>query len=392
MCVSNPQKAQEVEARWAEERAKRPDEPLHIGIGESDGSAMCACDACVAWDDAPVDPSTLPPGLERSYEPVQAGARYARFAKEVHALAAEIDPDVKIHFYAYLNYFWAPRNGLKLNENIIIGFVPWFRWAGWFPRTDAEQAWIKEQWSGWQETGVSAYYRPNWFLDGYTMPHVYMHQFADAFQYYDQRGMIGTDFDTLQGMWATQGPNLYTLARIHVRPEADIEAILDEYYSAFGPAEAAVRDYFGYWENYSVENSPRAAEAIRSRRGGHFRRYALYGITADELYPLDVFGPAFEMLNRAETTATGARDWLAVRRVQFLRYGLAHARRCVQTAQVMNDPASTPEARGQALAELAQYRRFIEDTGVANMDRAAIIEADSWGDGVEYKVAWPAGE
>jgi hypothetical protein len=87
------------------------------------------------------------------------------------------------------------------------------------------------------------YYRPNWFLDGYAMPLVYMHQFADAFRFYARNGMTGTDFDSLQGQWAAQGPNLYLLARIHVRPEAPVDDLLDEYYNAFGPAADTIKEY-----------------------------------------------------------------------------------------------------------------------------------------------------
>ena len=173
----------------------------------------------------------------------------------------------------------------------MIEFVPWFRWAGWFPRTEAEHEWIKEQWMGWQRTGVTAHYRPNWFLDGYTMPLVYMHQFADAFQFYARNGMIGTDFDSLQGQWAAQGPNLYLLSRLHVRPETEVDTLLDEYYAAFGPASDDVKAYFTYWEDYAVQNSPRAADLVRSRRGPS-RRYAKYAQVAERLYPPEVFPPA----------------------------------------------------------------------------------------------------
>lgn len=389
MCVSDPGLAREVVDRWAKARAERPDEALSIGIGESDGSALCICEACRAWDDPMPDLSTLPAGLERSFEPVQAGARYARFAQRVYELAAEVDPEVKVHFYAYLNYFWAPED-LKLDDNVIIGFVPWFRWAGWFPRTDAEHQWIKEQWTGWQKAGVTAYYRPNWFLDGYSMPHVYMHQFADAFQFYHRNGMMGTDFDSLQGMWAAQGPNLYTLARIHVRPDADVETILGEYYGAFGPAEAAVRTYFQYWEDYSTKNSPRAADAIKSRRGGMFRRYAHYALTADELYPPEVFPSAFALLDNASAAVAGDTDSVYAGRVRFLRTGLEHALKCVETAAVVNNAASTAAERGAALAELAKYRRGIEGIGIANMDRAAIIETDSWDEIEGFTGYWGA--
>ncbi|GMW00629.1 MAG: hypothetical protein AMXMBFR84_17660 [Candidatus Hydrogenedentota bacterium] len=378
MCVSNPGLHAKIIELWQEERAKHPGETVNIGIGENDTQGSCACDACAAWDGPAPSLEQVPPGMERSYEPAQASNRYARFLQAVHALASTIDPDVRVTMYAYENYFWAPDPSIQLNKNIVIGFVPWFRWAGWFPRTDAEHQWIKEQWLGWQRSGVSMYYRPNWFLDGYAMPLVYMHQFADAFQFYEQHGMTGTDFDSLQGQWAAQGPNLYLLARIHTRPTVGVDEILNEYYSAFGPAAGVVKEYFDYWERYAIENSPRAAESISKRSEGRFRRYALYAKVADELYPDAVFEPASEMLQRASLEAEKDSDPVYRERVHFLQQGLRHAKQCSATAAVVNNEASTLEERKAAISALIAVRRELESTGIANMDRAAIIETDSW--------------
>ncbi len=379
MCVSNEGLHAEIVRRWQEFRQKYPDQPVNIGVGENDDSGACLCEKCLEWNGPPPNLTNLPAGLERSYEPTQASNRYARFLEAVRSKAAEIDPNVRVHMYAYVNYFWAPDPDIKLHPNIVIGFVPWFRWAGWFPRTDAEQEWIKEQWMGWQRSGASVYYRPNWFLDGYTMPLVYMHQFADAFQFYARHGMTGTDFDSLQGQWAAQGPNLYVLARIHVRPEMDIEELLDEYYGAFGPAASAVEEYFTYWEDYAIENSPRSADTIRSQED-RFRRYANYALVADELYPPEVFAPAWEILERAQEDAKNADEPVYAERVEFLRQGLRHAEQCVNTATVVNDPDATMDQRKAAIAELATLRRELENSGIANMDRAGIIETDSWED------------
>jgi hypothetical protein len=287
---------------------------------------------------------------------------------------------VKVTLYAYLNYFWAPSEDITLNPNVVIGFVPWFRWAGWFPRTEAEDQWIRKQWLGWQRTGATLYYRPNWFLDGYSMPHVYPHQFASAFQFYAKNGMVGTDFDSLQGQWAAQGPNLYLLARIHVRSEAPVDGLLQEFYSAFGPAAEPVRDYFLYWEDYSFKNRERASDAIRTRRGGAFRRYALYAQVADELYPLEVFQPAAELLERAKAAVQRDPDSEYARRVAFLQEGLNHARICVETAKVMNNSSATAAERSEAIEKLVGYRHGIEHMGTANFDRLALIETDSWKD------------
>jgi hypothetical protein len=309
---------------------------------------------------------------------MQASNRYARYAEAVRECAAAIDPNVRVTYFAFLNYFWAPDPAIKLDRNVVVEFVPWFRWAGWFPRTDAEQDWIKKQWIGWQKSGATVHYRPNWFLDGYTMPLVYMHQFADAFQFYASHGMAGTDFDTLQGQWAAQGPNLYLLARIHVRPEAPVDELLAEYYDAFGPAAGAVKEYWEYWEAYAVKNSPRAAESIRSRRGGNFRRYALYAQVADELYPARSFGPAKDILDRALQKVSTGDNALYKERVQFLRDGLRHAEQCSATAAVVNDASGSLDQKRDAIARLIEVRRGLERTNVANMDRAAIIETNSW--------------
>ena len=380
MCVSNPGLHQKIVELWKEDRAKHPGEPVNIGLGENDTSGACCCPNCLAWDGPKPDLKGLPPGLERSYQPTQASNRYARFLKAVQSLAAETDPDVKVHFYAFENYFWAPSPDIKLNKNIVIGFVPWFRWAGWFPRTNEEQDWIKQQWLGWQRSGASVYYRPNWFLDGWSMPHIYPHQFADAFQFYAKNGMIGTDFDSLMGQWAAQGPNLYLLARIHVRPDAPVDALLDEFYSAFGPAKEAVHEYFQSWEDYSIRNRERAANSIKTRRGGAFRRYAMYAQVADELYPLEVFEPAQKILDRAKAAAGENPNSEYAQRVAFLDEGLNHARMCVETAKVMNDAHADATKRSAALDKLIAYRRKIAPLGIANLDRLSVIELESWKD------------
>jgi hypothetical protein len=225
------------------------------------------------------------------------------------------------------------------------------------------------------------YYRPNWFLDGYTMPLVYMHQFADAFQFYAKHGMSGTDFDTLQGQWATQGPNLYLLARIHQRPDTPVDDLLDEYYQAFGPAADTVKEYWNYWENYAIKNSPHAADAIRSRHDGLFRRYAHYAQVADELYPAPCFAPAMKILDRAlEKTSGGDATTIFKERVTFLRDGLRYAEGCSATAAVVNNHETSLADKRAAIAKLVELRRSLEHTNIANMDRGGIIETDSWKD------------
>ena len=65
-------------------------------------------------------------------------------------------------------------------------------------------------------------------------------------------------------------------------------------------------------------------------------------------------------------------------RVRFLQQGLVHAEQCAATAGVVNDASTSMAEKKAAIADLVNVRRSLEHTNVANMDRAAIIEADSW--------------
>ncbi len=93
------------------------------------------------------------------------------------------------------------------------------------------------------------------------------------------------------------------------------------------------------------------------------------------------FRPAEEAtLARALKAAKADSDAVYAERVVFLQQGLAHAKQCVATAGVVNDPDTSMAEKKAAIAELAALRRSLEHTNIANMDRAAIIEADSWKD------------
>src|SRR5690606_24969117 len=101
---------------------------------------------------------------------------------------------------------------------------------------------------------------------------------------------------------------------------------------------------------------------------------------ADQLYPLEVFPRAFALLEAAKAAAQDDPDPQYAARIAFHHEGLVHAQLCVETAAVMNAPTATAEERSTAIARLAAYRRSIESTNIANLDRASRIETESWQD------------
>ncbi len=130
----------------------------------------------------------------------------------------------------------------------------------------------------------------------------------------------------------------------------------------------------------TVANRERAANAIKTRRDGKFRRYALYAQVADELYPLEAFAPAQRLLDKAKAAAGDDPESEFARRVAFVQVGLDHARLCVETARVMNDPQAGADARAAAVARLVAFRHSIAATNITNLDKLSVIELESWKD------------
>jgi len=363
MCVSEPSFHEEIIRRWREYRDAHPGQWWNLNICENDCSGRCVCEACQAWDQ-PLRPEDE--GL--SVEQRSVSNRYARFWRAVYDLAAAIDPDVMVTAYAYANYRVPPTAEIALNENILVGIVPYVT----FPLTEERIAWVHEQWSGWRATGARLFFRPNYTLVGHAMPYAYAHQLADQLRFFFDNGCVATDFDSLPGQWGAAGATMYTLCRIHTRPDLATDELLAEYYSGFGPAADEVRAYFDFWERHTTDT---LLGMDQDSRAG-LSRWSSYASTEHLVYSLASFDEARRHLDRAAQVGDGE----FAQRVEFLRLGWEHARRCAEIATLLAgaDPGASPLAVYRKLDELAEFRRAHEGEFVANFTFAALIEAMSW--------------
>jgi hypothetical protein len=373
MCVSNPELQDQLVSLWAKKRSTKPGAVNFINAVENDILGLCTCEKCRALD------GPAPGDYLKFYSPSSKMAnshfvsdRYAHFWLGVQERAAKIDPNATVIGYAYFNYFQAPTTGIKLNEHILIGYCPS---GGWFPRSPEEDAWMKRQWTGWRGTGARLFLRTNHLLDGYCMPYIFAHQFANDFQHAAREGMVATDLDSLTGRWATQGPTLYLAARLHVRPEAPVEDLLAEYYNSFGAAAPQVRTYFDYWEDYTTRGRERINKAMEDLQTSRWRNWAK---AAHAIYPPECFTHAEKVL--ADAAARVAEDKEAAARVEFLRLGLQHAKLCVKVATEISvaNPAAPKAGSSAALVELMKFRRQTERTGISNFNHLAWVEDLSW--------------
>lgn len=373
MCVSNPGLHAQIVKLWRERGGAKTDRPSYINAVENDILGLCECEDCRAWDGpTPADAMKYYAPNFKVYGSRFVSDRYAKFALAIQQLAAKENPNVTVVGYIYFNYFQAPTSGVKLNEHILLGYCPS---AGWYPRTDDEHAWYQRQWADWRKTGARLFFRPNYFLDAYSMPFVFAHQFAEDFQQGIRHGMVATDFDSLTGQWSTQGPSLYLLMRLHVTPNAQPDALLADYYGGFGAAAAQVKAYFDYWEDYTMKHRGMISDVFYDRVAIRWRTWAK---AAHRAFPPESFGPAEALL--AQAAAAAGNDAEVRARVAFLQTGLAHAKLCAEVAKELTlaDPASTAERGKDKLTELLKFRRQHEREWFANLGHNAWVEDLSW--------------
>jgi hypothetical protein len=339
-----------------------------LSLAQADARQMCYHPESLALYGPQPDLSKVPEAVRGYYEPYFMSNAYADFWQDIQSRMAERNPNATVTTHLYHHYFPAPTSGIKLNDRIVGTFAPWFdERIDRFPMADDVFDWIKAQWNGWQETGLRMVFRPNHLHKGNYMPYLNMRQTGEMVRFVGNHGAEGFDYDTLTGQWAVQGPETYLHFRYLTRPDLSVEEILDEYYEAFGPAGEAVREYFDYWENYTL-SLIRAGNFNRLRRTGD-RAGRGHGELLDThlVFPSEAFGPAQEILAKAAAAAATSDDPDYARRVRFLELGLEHARKVVALSEAFDGQHTLPEGSprtGQAveaLRELIAFRKEHED-------------------------------
>lgn len=378
MCVSSPDFHKQIVADWLESRS--PEKPW-VNCAENDrtaGTPSCNCENCRAWDGKDtleIDgeiwcPETNTTEIKKK---ISLTDRYAKYWLAVQNEAKKYDPNATIVAYAYADYV-QPLKEMKLNENIIVWIVPPY----FYPLADSQKGLFKKVWDGWRKTGVRLVLRPNYFLGGYCMPYIYAKEFGEEFRYAAQNGMIGTDFDSLTSMWAVQGPNLYMLGRLHEKPEMSVDAVLDEYYLGFAPADKNIKEYFEYWEDITRKGITSEFNKKYGRDASWTNFYKACG----NVYTPEAMRKGFEMLDAASKAANGNTTALA--RIDFLRKGLKNAELSIITANAFQKYKEAPEnkeladAYFSALDKLTKYRNSIEMENVVNIAWLNWSENRTW--------------
>lgn len=385
MCLSNPEMHKQLIEDW-----KNP-KPfwtvVHglsaIRVSENDTPSLCTCERCRAWDAA--DPrfetsdywgkGIIPTNSGRFRDPdlfshkdgPSLSDRFAKYYLAIQKEAQKVNPDVIVSGFAYANYSDPPKETM-LNDRIQIVLVPPSR----YPLTEDDITEFREQWDGWRKTGARLVLRPNFVKPGHNMPVAQTRALYKIITYAAANGMVGGQYDCMQGEWGTQGTSMYLLGRVHVRPELPLETILDEFYSAFGPARDAVKDYFNHWEDLTESLTQEQFDKMENiARLEGFNNYKNWLPIAPYIFTPEVMAKGRVLLEKVKATPGLSEQEAA--RVAFLDDGLRHAEQTLVVtiaAKRFNKIGSTRDRDilHAELRKLRELRRSIDSNPVSNMD------------------------
>jgi hypothetical protein len=360
MCVSNP-RLWELQLAPLQKYVREGATGLSLNSCENDGSGgFCVCDRCRAWDGASARQVTSAAKAEDGSEvdgsaagsldlPESLSNRYTRWYNELARRVRELDPKGRVIVYAYSRYRSPPTQIERIEPNVWIGYVGFNA----YPRPTEYRQTAIDEWIGWSRRGATVFLRSNsLFYCGEGAPYVVSHQLAEDLQFQVTNGLRATDFDCLQGYWATTGPSYYVLARLLWDTQANPDDVLAEFYGAFGPLSPIVREYYDYWEEFTVRlgNDPKFFGLTRADK---LRAYS-------QIYSESVISAAQKILDKAPPllAQASAEEQDRFRNVTL---GLEHGR---LLAESLKDGKT---ANGPEGARLMSFRRDIAARNVVNV-------------------------
>jgi hypothetical protein len=275
-----------------------------VSLCPNDGglATFCQCPECKRLDPPEGRKITLldcTGKTRREFPYVSLTDRMVWFWNRIAERVAEQYPDAWLGVYAYEAYE-APPLREKPHPNLAVGFVE----GSYAQETTRQQA--RADWNAWSKVTRKIFWRPNVLLFGRQTgtPAVYVHKLAEDLRFFSRHSLAGTDFDSCMHNWATEGLNYYVLSQLLWNPQADVDAILDDYCQAgFGRSWREVRRYFARIEDLT--------DQIAAKQ-----------LPLTDPYTPEVIAELRRLLDAAEKVAANETTR---RRVTFLRRGLEFA-------------------------------------------------------------------
>lgn len=236
----------------------------HPSISPPDGRGYCQCAACKAQDDPAI--------IEPSSGAVSVSRRYADFFDAVARRVAEACPDSVLSFYCYADYTQPPERGRRLAPNLCAVIAP-IRYCRLHPLghpdcpSRAQQVTMIEGWA--RQVSRLGYYNYMYNLADATLPFFKFSACRKEFPWLAERGLQVMTLEILSN-WHIYGPHIYLGLRLAYAPQANAEAIMEDYWQKFyGPKAAPAMK--AYWLGIDGE-----LMRLHSHAGGFFGLAEIY--------------------------------------------------------------------------------------------------------------------
>jgi hypothetical protein len=372
VCTSNPETVDEIVSRW--QKAGAPD---IWDVTFNDGNGWCCCDACQALDKKYGGNEYKKEDIWRGAEHVNLTERMVHFWNNTIKKMRTINPNAQITVFLYGRHKEAPVHQ-KLEAGILGEMVHGYNF---------------EKWHDWAKAGIDGIgLRPNWWHMGANAPHLPLHVTGNYIKTAHKNRMTHLFMDSMNEYWATQGVYYYMVARLADNEDLSIDAIIDEYCSAFGKASNDVKDYIAYWEKYHEKvayNIPAGGKLsvdtngiyeVESRKNFKDVLHPLSGHwkMMPYIYTADVLDKANAILQKALKNANG--DATATKRVSYLQDGLRHVALTIEYLKANKDKKETTlKAIGEFNKTMRQKYGYWNTQELARMKEWGLI-------GKEFKV------
>jgi len=283
-------------------------------VSPPDGTGYCQCQTCRAQDDPDnIEPSSGVPSMTN---------RYVDFLDEVAREVAKVHPDWLLSFYCYADYTQPPTLNRKLSPNLVAWIAPirYSRYHHIGSPNSASAMQLARVIDGWAGAAQHIAYRTyNYNLAECLVPFSKLSVWKHDIPYLAKKGYIGINLESLAN-WEIYGPHLYQSIRLAYDPNADSDALMDDYFAKFyGPRAGPFMKQ--YW--LSID---KAFADMKCESGSFFALHLVY--TPQFLQKLD------SLVRKASDAATGDPAYSA--RVAMTAQGLKNAAQYIQMRDAMN--------------------------------------------------------
>jgi hypothetical protein len=283
-------------------------------VSPPDGTGYCQCERCLAQDDpCSIEPSSNRPSVTN---------RYVDFLDEVARTVGKARPEWLLSFYCYADYTQPPTSNRRLSPNLVAWIAPirYSRFHRIGSPSSPGRMQLAEAIDNWAATAERIAYRTyNYNLAECLVPFSKLSVWKHDIPYLKKKGCIGINLESLVN-WEIYGPHLYQSIRLAYAPDADGDAMMDDYFLKFyGPRAGPLMKQ--YW--LSIDE---AFANMKCESGSFYALHLVY--TPERLKKLD------RLIQKASDLTGNDEAYSA--RVAMTAQGLRSAAQYIQLREAMN--------------------------------------------------------